>query len=99
MSNVMKSKLRAAREALPPPPPPPTFDNFPQFYSVDQFCDMIGSSKSHIQHGAGNYIQPGRSTSRAKLPPGWGAFMWSNMLIICEEKDLWVVKKLFAIPD
>ncbi len=73
--------------------------DFPTFFSVDQFAGMLGQSKSHIQHAAGNYILPNRSKSRAKLPEGWAAFMWSGIIIICEEKDLCLTKKLFAIPD
>jgi hypothetical protein len=79
-------------------PTQPAYD-YPTFFSVDQFASMTGLSKSHLQHAAGNYTNPGRSTSRAKMPAGWAAFHWSGILIICSEDDLCRTKKFFAIPD
>lgn len=73
--------------------------HYPNFFSVDQFSGMTSLSKSHIQHAAKNYTSPGTTKSRAKMPVGWAAFIWSGIWIICEEKDLCLTKKLFGVPD
>lgn len=71
--------------------------DYPRFYNVTDFAAIRGVSVDHIRHACRNSIDPGKSISKAKLPDGWGAFMWGGIYIIYELKDAFEMVLLFDV--
>lgn len=70
----------------------------PGFYNIEEFADMMGTTPDHMRHAAKNFTGRGtRGSSRAKLPEGYGAFIWSGVYIIFDLRDEKSVERMFNV--
>jgi hypothetical protein len=69
----------------------------PAFYNVTEFADMFQVSEGHVRHAARNWLFPGKSANRAKLPEGYGAFVWADIYVIFLLQDRTAVERMFNV--
>lgn len=70
----------------------------PGFWNVEEFAaDVMFCTPDHVRHAARNYVDPAPRRSRAKLPDGFGAFLWGSVYVIFELRDAEVIEKMFNV--
>ena len=73
-------------------------NNYPTFFTTEEFAEIQGQSLDHIRHAAKNYAEPGGSVhSRSKLPAGFGAFRWGRQWVVYVEAEAEQIEELFRV--
>lgn len=70
----------------------------PGFWNVEEFArDVMWCSQDHVRHAARSYVDNDAPRSRAKLPEGFGAFMWAGVYIVFDLDDADAINRLFGV--